>query len=259
MDATTQVLTTLIILTALVVSVIMTQFARRRRDFYPSRALPAYEAAPLLVGQAIEAGRRVQVSSGTATIGGNSTALALASAEVLYQMASRTAIGGDPPVTVVGETGSLPLMIGAMRRAYRDSDRLSRFRATSVRWYPSASLALAAGLVADIGDERVSGGVYVGEFDASLALPLEAIARRGGSSVAGSTQLEGQAVAYALSDSPLLGEEMFVSGAYLGSSATQKAGLVALDVLRWLVVAALIGGTALALRIPLTEALAGGG
>src|SRR5690606_19929656 len=113
--------------------------------------------------------------------------------------------------------------------------------------------------VADIGDERVSGGVYVGEFDASLALPLEAIARRRGTTVAGSTHLEGQAVAYALADSPILGEELFVSGAYLGDPASEKAVLVALDVLRWLVVAALIGGTALALRIPLTEALSGGG
>lgn len=259
MDGTTQFFTTLIILAALVVSVIATQFARRRRDFYPVRTLPAYETAPLLVGQAIEAGRRVQVSPGTATIGGNSTALALASAEVLYQMASRTAIGGDPPVAVAGETGALPLMYGAMRRAYRDADRINRFRASSVRWYPSASLALAAGLVADIGDERVSGGVYIGEFDASLALPLEAIARRRGTTVAGSTQLEGQAVAYALADSPVIGEELFVAGAYLGDSASQKAGLVTLDVLRWLLVAALIGGTAFALSQPLSNALSGGG
>ncbi|MBL8134489.1 MAG: hypothetical protein JNL42_21700 [Anaerolineae bacterium] len=262
MDSTTQVLTTLIILTAVVVTLIGTQFARRRRDFYVLRALPAYDLAPRLVGEAVESGRRVQLATGSAALGGASTALALASAEMLYQIASRTAVAGDSPLAVVGESGALPLMMGAIRRAYSDANRLDRYAVTAARWVPAASLAMSAALVADIGDERASGGVYVGEFDATLALPLESIARRRGVSVAGSTRLDGMAVAYAMADEPLIGEELFAAGAYLGDTPSHKAALAALDVLRWLVILGIIGSALVALRVPLTEGLArlsGGG
>jgi len=257
LDSTTQILTALILLTALALTVITTQFARRRRDLYPVRAIAGYETVPLLIGQAVEAGRRIQVSSGAAGIGGTSTALALASYEVLYQIAGRAAASGVPPLAVAGDSTALPLLMGAIRRAYREVDRLNRTTPTAARWVPAASLALYAGLVADIGDERVSGAVYVGDFSAAIALPLEAIARRRGTSIAGSTTLEGQAVAYAMADAPLIGEELFVAGAYLGDSAAARAGLITLDVLRWLVIAALLGGTLLALRDPLTRALGG--
>lgn len=257
MDGTTQVLTTLILLTALVVTVIMTQFIRRRRDVYPVRALPAWDAVPMLVGGAVEAGRRIQLTAGAAGIGGARTALALASAEALVQIGRRTAASGTPPLMTVGEGTALPLMMGALRRAWRESDRPVMPPITAVRWVPAASLALEAALVADIGDERVSGAVYVGDFSAAIALPLEAIARRRGTSIAGSTTLEGMAVTWALADAPLVGEELFTAGAYLGDRASARAELVAQDVLRWLVIGALIIATLFALAEPLARGLGG--
>ena len=131
MDGTTQVLTTLILLTALVVTVIMTQFIRRRRDVYPVRALPAWESVPLMIGGAVEAGRRVQLSSGVAGIGGAGTALALASAEALVQIGRRTAASGTPPLMTVGDGTAIPLMMGALRRAWRERDRAVMPRSTS--------------------------------------------------------------------------------------------------------------------------------
>jgi hypothetical protein len=254
-DSTTQVLTTLILLIALVVTVIMAQFIRRRRDIYPVRAVPAWDSVPLMIGSAVEAGRRVQLSSGAAGIGGAGTALALASAEALVQIGRRTAASGTPPLMTVGESTAIPLMMGALRRAWRESDRAIMPPITAVRWSPAVSLALAAALVAEVGDERVSGAVYIGDFSAAIALPLEAVARRRGMSIAGSTGLEGMAVAWALADAPLIGEEMFTAGAYLGDRASARAELVAQDVLRWLVIGALIAATLFALAEPLARRL----
>ncbi|MEZ4671256.1 MAG: hypothetical protein R3E39_25405 [Anaerolineae bacterium] len=39
-----------------------------------------------------------------------------------------------------------------------------------------------------------------------------------------------------MSEEPLIGEEVFTAGAYLGGSASQIAGVVTQDVLRWLVI-----------------------
>ena len=76
-------------------------------------------------------------------------------------------------------------------------------------------------------------------------------------SIAGSTGLEGMAVSWALADTPLIGEELFTAGAYLGDRASARAELVTQDVLRWLVIGALIAATLFALAEPLTQRLGG--
>jgi hypothetical protein len=39
-----------------------------------------------------------------------------------------------------------------------------------------------------------------------------------------------------MADQPLIGEEIFTAGAYLGETASQIAGVVTQDVLRWLLI-----------------------
>ena len=162
MDSTTQVITTLIIVLALAVTVIVTQFIRRRKTAFPMRMIPAYEAIPLLIGESIEAGRPMHVSFGSAGLGGSNTALTLASAELLYQVASRNQAGST--VVTASDPSALPLGYGTLRRAY--SSRRDRLSASSVRWYPAGtrSLAFAAALTGVLGDERVSGNVLNREF-----------------------------------------------------------------------------------------------
>ncbi|MBI1258766.1 MAG: hypothetical protein GC204_14955 [Chloroflexi bacterium] len=256
MDSTTQVITTLIIVLALVVTVIVTQFIRRRKTAFPMRMISAYEAIPLLIGESIEAGRPMHVSFGSAGLGGSSTALTLASAELAYQIAARNQVGST--VITMSEPSALPLAYGTLRRAY--ASRQDRLSASSVRWYPAGtrSLAFAAALTGMLGDERVSGNVLTGSFGPEIALVLEAAARKRQSSIAGSVDLDGQAVAYAMADQALIGEELFVAGAYMGDSATQRGSVVTLDVLRWLLILGILIATANAIREPVLAALNGG-
>lgn len=253
LESTTQVITTLIIVLALAVTVIVTQFIRRRKEAFPMRAIPAYESIPLLIGEAIEAGRPMHVSFGSAGLGGSNTALTLASAELLYQVASRNQVGST--VVTVSDASALPLAYGTLRRAY--SSRRDRLSSSSVRWYPGGtrSLAFAAALTGMQGDERVSGNVLVGNFGPELALVLESAIRKRQSTIAGSTDLDGQAVAYAMADHPLIGEELFVAGAYMSDSATQRGSVVTLDVLRWLLIAGILLATANTIREPVLAAL----
>ncbi|MCZ2098095.1 MAG: hypothetical protein LC121_17865 [Anaerolineae bacterium] len=65
-----------------------------------------------------------------------------------------------------------------------------------------------------------------------------------------------------MADQPLIGEELFLAGAYLGDSASQRASVVTLDFLRWLLILGLLIATANTIREPVGEALArllGGG
>ena len=262
MDSTTQVLTILIILFTLVASVIVTQFIRRRETVFPMRAIPAYEMLPLLVGAAIEAGRPMHVSFGGAGLGSANTALTLASAELFYQVARRSLSGST--VLTVSDPSALPLGYGMLRQAY--ASRRERLGNSSVRWYPAGvrSLAFAAALTGMMGTEKVSGNVLVGSFGPEIALVLFAAARsRHQSSIAGSIDLDGQAVAYGMADQVLIGEEMFVAGAYLGGSAAQRGSVVTLDLLRWLVILGILVAAGNSLRVPVSEwlqrTLLGGG
>jgi hypothetical protein len=248
LDSTTQVITVLILLLAMVISVIATQFIRRRRSLVTLRPLPAYDMLPLRVGEAIEANRPVHISLGSAGIGGANTVLTLASAELFYQTAQRAAIGAVAPILTISDTTAIPLGQDMLRRAYRARNLLEQYPRGSVRWYPAGprSLAFAAALTATIADERVANNVLVGSFGPELALVTDAAVRRDQGVIAASDQLEGQAVAYAMSDQPLIGEEIFTAGAYLGDSATQTGAIVALDILRLLLILAILVPTAIA-------------
>ncbi len=249
MNSTTQFFTLMIVLLTMVVSIIVTQFVRRRRDFYVLRPIPAYTRLPLLVGQGIEANQPVHVSLGSAGLGGESTLLALASAELFYQVAQRSVIGGTPPILSVSDSSAVPLAQDTLRRAYTSRGMLSRYPRGSIRWYPGGgrSLAFAAALTATMAGDRVSSNVLAGSFGAELALPAETAARRGQQLIATSSQLEGQAVAYVMADEALIGEEVFAAGAYLTDKAAQIGSLSALDTLRWLLIIGILIPTIVAL------------
>src|SRR5262245_7803260 len=132
MDTTTRVISILIILVATVISIIVTQFARRRKDFVALREIRAYTLLPMMIGEAIEANRPVHFSFGSAGIGGNNTLLALASAEFAYQVAQRAAIGAASPIITMSDPSAIPLGYGTLRRAYQSRNVLERYRSTNV-------------------------------------------------------------------------------------------------------------------------------
>jgi hypothetical protein len=260
-DSTTQILTILIVLTAGALNLILTQFARRgaaRGKVFSVRALPSMEAVPGLIGQSIESGRPVHVSMGSAGIGGLNTPAALASAALFYRVAERTATGSVAPLLTMSEAAALPLAYGTLRRAYAARGRIDRYELRSVRWFPGGdrSLAFAAGLTIMAGNEQVSGSLLTGSYGSELALILFSAQRRRHITIAGSDQLAGAAVAYAMADHALLGEEIYAAPAYLSAAApagdaAQRASLLTADTLRWLLIAGLLLGMFLAIREPL--------
>ncbi len=169
-------------------------------------------------------------------------------------LSGRAACGDwrDSPIITVSQTSALPVAQDTLRRAYFSRDRMANWRSGSARWYPAPAypLAFAAALTATLGDDRVSGNILAGSFGPEMALVLDQARRRGIDSVATSVALDGQAVAWAMADDPLIGEEMFAAGGYLSDTAGQMATVVAQDVLRWLLI--------LAILIPAANALAGG-
>jgi hypothetical protein len=250
LDDTTQAVSILFLTLTFACLVILTQFIRRRRDLFALRRIPAYESVPAMVGRSIETGRPLHLSFGSAEIGSQTTVLAAASAELAYEVTQRAAIGDSSPIITFTAGSTLPLAQDTLRRAYQYRGLSERYSAINARWLPAGenSLAFAAGVTGLLGDDRAAANVLAGSFGLELALIMEAGVRRRLPQIAVSDRLQGQAVAYVFADEPLIGEEVFAGGAYLGDSAVQVGQLVTLDILRWLLIFTLIASFAIAAR-----------
>jgi hypothetical protein len=228
----TQVLTILVLLAGFAVTVVVTQFVRRRPDVFVLRGQAAYDGLPTLAAHGVETGQPLLISVGNVGLGGDSSVLALAVAELAYQVAARSAYGDRTAIVTTSNPTALPLLQDTVRRVAKRVGRKREF--TDARWYPAGgrSLAYIAALTALQTQEDTSAQVLVGRFGPELALAAEATVRRGHAVLAASDRLDGQAAAYAFSRAPLIGEELFQASAYLGDSAARKGETVALDLLR---------------------------
>ena len=93
--------------------------------------------------------------------------------------------------------------------------------------------------------EQVSSNLLIGNFGPEAALIMDAADQKGVYTLAASDALSAQSVFYALSEDPLVGEELFAIPAYLQAGAVYRASLSVQDVLRWLVILLLIAGVIL--------------
>jgi hypothetical protein len=103
----------------------------------------------------------------------------------------------------------------------------------------------AAGTVPVTRDESVSTNVFLGDFGSESALLTESAERENSSIIAASDDVSAQSVFYASSQDPLVGEELFAAGAYVGAGAAHEASLIVQDILRWLVIVAILIGSLL--------------
>lgn len=78
-----------------------------------------------------------------------------------------------------------------------------------------------------------------------MGLLTEAADRQKTPVIAASDSLPAQAVLYATTQEPLIGEELFAAGAYTQAGPGHAASLLVQDILRWFIVLALIGGALL--------------
>jgi len=225
----------------LLTAVIMVAAAVRSR-FFLLRRIGAYAAMPMAVGEAVESDRSLHVSLGSSAVHNTTTLAAVASVEVLYHLAERASLSDRRPLLTLSDPVTLALAQDTLRRAYKSRDMLRKYRASSVQWFPAgpASFAFAAGAGAAMRDEQISSNVLVGVFGSEMMLLVENAVRYDRGVIAQSDDVRGQAVAYAVSETPLIGEELYAGGAYLGRTPITVGGVVAQDVLRYLVVLIII-------------------
>jgi hypothetical protein len=93
--------------------------------------------------------------------------------------------------------------------------------------------------------EEVSIHILSGSFGTEGALAADFGRRNQAFVLAGTDDVQTQALFYGTADYPLIGEELFAGGAYLGVGELHKASLRAQDIIRIVIVALILLGTLL--------------
>ena len=233
----------IIFLVAAVLLLAFTFFRRKSPAVF--RDIEAYERLKHAVGQAVEDGTRLHVSIGRGNLFTSRGGSALAGLAMLRRLSERTSLSDHPPIVSSGDASLAILSQDTLQSGYRAAGAEDQYRFTTGRLTGLTPFAFAAGTMPIISDENVSTNVVIGNLGAESALLAEAVDRENSDLITASDDLPAQSVLYASSHDPLIGEELFAAGAYLGAGASHDASLQVQDVLRWLVILAIIGGALL--------------
>jgi hypothetical protein len=212
----------------------------QRRSPFSFRSIRAYSRVRRAASMVVEDGTRLHVALGSASILNPAGASALAGLALLRRLGEITSLSDRPPIATTG-SGELNLLAQDTLRTAHESVAVDQiFDMNNARMTGFTPLSYTAGVMPSIHDENISNNVLIGNFGPEIGLLIDASDRNGSPAIAASDSLTAQAVLYAASSEPLIGEELFAAGAYVQAGATHSASLVVQDVLRWLIIIALI-------------------
>jgi hypothetical protein len=217
----------------------------RRKSPAMFRKIEAYERLNHAVGLAVEGGTRLHVSIGRGNLFTARGGSALAGLAMLRRLSEQTSISDNPPVVTSGDASLAILSQDTLQSGFRAAGAEDQYRVTSGRLTGLTPFAFAAGTIPIMRDENISANVVIGDLGAEAALLADASEGKDTDLIAASDNFSAQSVLYAYSQEPLIGEELFAAGAYLGAGASHEASLQTQDVLRWLVILAILGGAVL--------------
>jgi len=217
----------------------------RRRSPATLRHIEAYERLNREVGLAVENGTRLHISLGRGNLFTSRGGSALAGLSLVRRVAERTSVSDRPPIITSGDAALTILSQDTAQSGFRAAGAEEQFRVSAERMTGLSPFSYAAGTMPITRDENVSANILIGDLGAESALLTEVADREDTSLIAASDNLSAQSIFYASAQEPLIGEELFAAGAYVGAGASHEASLQVQDVLRWLVILAILGGALL--------------
>jgi hypothetical protein len=209
------------------------------------RQLEGFDALRRELERAVESGERVHLSLGTGSVIGQQSAPAFAGLAVLARLASSTAMS-DKPVIVSSADGALMILAqDTLATAYRHVGAEARYDPTSSRMIGPTQFSYTSSIPNLLDTEEVSVHILNGSFGVEAALVADFGRRENTFILAGTDDVQSQALLYATADYPLIGEEVFAGGAYLDDRPIYQASLRAQDVVRVVILAMIVIGTLL--------------
>jgi len=204
------------------------------------REIAALARLKKAAGLAVEDGTRLHVSLGRGGLVSPRGAASLSALALLRQIGEQTSISDRPPVATSGDPVLAALSQDTLQAACQSAGVDELFQPTSGRLGGLTPFSYAAGAMTVARQEQVSTDVLMGDFGAEVGLLTEASEHENSTLIAAASEPSAQAILFASATEPLVGEELFAAPAYIGNDPAQRASLQAQDILRWLVILALL-------------------
>ncbi len=204
------------------------------------RGLPVMVQLRKALGTSVEQGRRVHLSLGSVNLLNPASASSVSSLAAEDRLVQETSIGDAHPVVSSGD-GALSILsqdiLSGTRHHLTGAGPANKSQGLLTGVSP---WSYAAGTIPLIQDRKTSTNVLLGHFGPEAALMLDAAEKNSSQQIAGTDNLAGMAVMYAMTQDSLIGEEVFTAPAYLQPGAGARAAIKVQDVLRWVVIVVLL-------------------
>lgn len=219
----------------------------KRKSPAKLRVIPALTRLYRAFGLSVEDGTRLFVALGRESLITPNAGAPLSGLGMLRHLTERTSLSDRPPIAAAGEASLALLAQDTLEAGYQAAGAGEYYQPTTGRLTGMTPFSFAAGAMPILRDENVSASVLIGHFGVEAALLADAAERENAFLVGASDDLSSQAALYASAPEALIGEELFAASAYLGATQSHTASLTAQDILRWLIILALLAGAALKL------------
>jgi hypothetical protein len=224
MDQVSIVVTLLIVVVGSVALYLLTRLVRLGRSV-AFRPLAGFAALRSQSGKAVEQGRGVHFSLGRGSLAGKAAVTSTAALSALDYLTEDGCASDAPPLTTAGASTLFIAGQDSLRSTYEEAGRSEDYQPNLVHFISAEQFAMtyAAGTSDTVNREDLGSNQM--------------------EQVIGSDDPEALAVATLATDKILLGEELFAVGAYLKQEAAQLASLQFQDILRVIVIVAILLAT----------------
>ena len=220
---------------------IYTRWARQGKKLFV-RKIAGLDAVEEAVGRATEMGRPVLFIPGLQELDDIET---IAGISILGRVARITAQYETPLVVPV----RYPLVLAAgqevVEQAYREVGRQDAYNKDTVQYVAGEQMAFAATVNGMMMRDRPAANIYMGAFFAESLLLAETGNAAGSIQIAGTARPEQIPFFIAACDYTLMGEELYAASAYLSHEPLLLGGLKGQDLIKVLIVIAMIVGVIL--------------
>lgn len=214
----------------------------KRRSPARLRDIPAFARLAHSLGLSIEDGKRIHVSLGHGNLLDARGGSAFAGLALLRSIAERTSVSDMPSVASAGDPVLGLLTQDTVQAGYQAAGVGELYVSTTGRVTGLTPFSYAAGAMHIAQNENVSTNILVGHFGPEVGLLADTSDRDNVTLIGASDNLTGQSVLFASTQDALVGEELFASSAYLSGDVVHTASLTVQDILRWIIILALLGG-----------------
>lgn len=203
---------------------------------------PVFDAFAGEVGRVAEEGATIHVALGSGGLLSEAGMVSVAALQSMSDLVALSAAYDTPPFVTTGDPTLYLLVETQVREAYARLGNLRSYQPAKVRFVAPSPLLYAAQAATLASDEALGTNINLGAFDQEVTLLTDAAVRKTVKLFGGSTSALGLAALYPDIDDDrmIMGEELFAGGAEVTGRSAFWASLWTENLLRWLVVMAIL-------------------